>query len=262
MPSPDVPIRVEFSVEVDAPPEAVWEAIATSGGLTSWFLPTDMEEREGGALVTHMGETDAPGTITGWDPPRRLVYEEPDWAGLMGHAGADVTPLVSEFLVEARSGGTCVVHVVSSAFGTGADWEQEVIDGMAEGWVPFFEHLRLYLAHFAGDRAITFTVDTKFAAPAERVRAAMRRLLGSAAVGDTVEVDGRSMVVEQVEPAPLVRFDHPLAGFVRCWAWDADAGSAAQVLGYLFGGADQGAVDAERKVWSRLLDSLDAEVTP
>ena len=48
-----------------------------------------------------------------------------------GHEGA-VTPMVTEFLVEATSGGTCIVHVVSSAFGTGADWEQEFFDDMAK----------------------------------------------------------------------------------------------------------------------------------
>ena len=44
--------------------------------------------------------------------------------------GAPVTPLATEFLVEAQSGGTCVLRVVSSAFGTGADWEQEFFDEM------------------------------------------------------------------------------------------------------------------------------------
>ena len=59
-------------------------------------------------------------------PARRIAYEE-DWASLVGHPGADVTPLATEFLVEARSGGTCVVRVVTSAFGTGADWEDDVL---------------------------------------------------------------------------------------------------------------------------------------
>ena len=27
------------------------------------------------------------GTITGWEPPRRIAYEEPDWAALVGHDG-------------------------------------------------------------------------------------------------------------------------------------------------------------------------------
>ena len=134
MTTPDVPLRMEMTFELPGTPEQVWDAIATGEGISSWFLRTDLDGREGGAVVTHMGEgASSPGEVTGWDPPRRLEYVEPDWAGLSGHDGADVTPLVSEFLVEARSGGTCVVRVVSSAFGTGADWEQEFFDGMREG---------------------------------------------------------------------------------------------------------------------------------
>ena len=80
--------------------------------------------------------------MTGWDPPRRFVYEEPEWAELAGHPDASVSPLATEFLVEARSGGTCVVRVTSSAFGTGADWENEFIDEMATYFRPFFDLLR------------------------------------------------------------------------------------------------------------------------
>lgn len=60
--------------------------------------------------------------VAGWDPPRRLVYEE-DWAALVGEDPDALSPLTSEFLVEARSGGTCIVRVTSSRFGIGADWE-------------------------------------------------------------------------------------------------------------------------------------------
>ena len=90
--------------ELPGTPEQVWDAIATANGISSWFLPTDLEERLGGAVSFHMGETSSDGTITGWDPPRRIEYEEPDWASLVGREDADVTPLVTEFLVEATSG--------------------------------------------------------------------------------------------------------------------------------------------------------------
>jgi uncharacterized protein YndB with AHSA1/START domain len=151
MTTPDVPHRFELTVEVPGTPEQVWDAIATANGISSWMLPTELEEREGGTVVFHMGpEMSSKGTVTGWDPPRRLVYEEPEWYALVDQE-PNVTPLVSEFLVEATSGGTCVVRVVSSAFGTGADWEGEFFADMAKGWTPMFDHLRLYLTHFERD---------------------------------------------------------------------------------------------------------------
>ena len=41
----NVPLRLAFSVEVPGTPEQVWAAIATADGISSWFLPTDVEER-------------------------------------------------------------------------------------------------------------------------------------------------------------------------------------------------------------------------
>ena len=49
-----------------------------------------------------------PARSPGGNRPAASPYEEPDWAALAGHEGAPVTPLVTEFLVEAQSGGTCV----------------------------------------------------------------------------------------------------------------------------------------------------------
>ena len=39
---------VEAEVEVPGTPEEVWQAIATGPGVTSWFVPTRVEERVGG----------------------------------------------------------------------------------------------------------------------------------------------------------------------------------------------------------------------
>ena len=141
--TPNVPYRLEFSVEVPGTPEQVWQAIATAKGMSAWFLPTEMEEREGGSLHFTMGpEMGSDGQVTAWEPPRRLVYEE-DWAALMGKDPDALSPLTSEFLVEAQSGGTCVVRVTSSGFGTGADWESEWWDDMGNSWMPLFDNLRL-----------------------------------------------------------------------------------------------------------------------
>jgi uncharacterized protein YndB with AHSA1/START domain len=186
----NVPIRMTFSVELPGTPGQVWDAIATTNGISSWFLPTDVEERKGGAIVVHMGETDSPGTITGWDPPRRLEYAEPEWAALAGRDVDSVTPMVTEFLIEAQSGGTCVLRVTSSAFGTGADWEQEFFDHAKENWLPFFDNLRLYLTHFPGQRVTLLQAAADIAGPAEPVFSAICTALGAEAAGKPVDARG------------------------------------------------------------------------
>ena len=65
--TPNVPYRLEFSVEVPGSPEQVWQAIATAKGMSAWFLPTEMEEREGGSLHFTMGPgMGSDGQVTGW----------------------------------------------------------------------------------------------------------------------------------------------------------------------------------------------------
>lgn len=136
---------VEMEVEVPGTPEEVWQAIATGPGISSWFVPTEVEEREGGAVVFHLGPgMDAPATVTGWEPPRRFAYEERDWS-----PGAP--PLATECLVEARSGGICVMRMVHSLFTSSEEWDDQLASFEA-GWPPFFHVLRLYSTHFRGQR--------------------------------------------------------------------------------------------------------------
>ena len=57
--------------------EQVWDAIATGRGISAWFLLTDLEEREGGAVCFHMGaDQESRGSVTGLEPPRSWLFEE------------------------------------------------------------------------------------------------------------------------------------------------------------------------------------------
>ena len=67
--------------------------------------------------------------MTASEPPRRFVYEEV-WEAVEGEPPGR---LASEFLVEAKSGGTCVVRLVSTLHADGDGWD-EVLDTMHKGW--------------------------------------------------------------------------------------------------------------------------------
>jgi uncharacterized protein YndB with AHSA1/START domain len=140
----DQPTRrtIDLSVEVEGTPEQVWEAIATGPGISSWFVPTTVEEREGGVTSSVFGpgpEMTVPGRVAAWEPPRRVLFE-----GAEGDEG-----LAFEWLVEARDGGSCVVRLVNTGFRSGAEWDAQY-DGMEQGWRLFLANLQLHLAHFAG----------------------------------------------------------------------------------------------------------------
>jgi uncharacterized protein YndB with AHSA1/START domain len=246
----------------------VWDAIATANGISAWMIPTDLDEREGGAVCFHMGpDASSEGTVTGWEPPHRLEYSEPDWAGLMGRTDANVTPLVSEFLVEARSGGTCVVRIVSSAFGVGADWEEEFFADMARNWMPMFDHLRLYLTHFPGQRVTSLEAAAEVPSTADAAWAALRRSLDvdlEGGTGQIVEARGVKGVVDLLGDERLVvRTSDPVPGLLAFFVWPKEgepAGARVMLNGYLYGADAPAYVEREQPAWQAWIEGLGALV--
>lgn len=126
-----------------ATPDEVWEAIATGPGISAWFVPSEVDGRVGGKAVSHFGPDDSMDSvaqITEWDAPNRYAAEtEQEGLGTVA----------TEWIVEAKGGGSCVVRVVHSWAAEGDDWDAE-FEGHAGGWLSFFKILRLYLEHFSG----------------------------------------------------------------------------------------------------------------
>jgi uncharacterized protein YndB with AHSA1/START domain len=260
MTTPDVAHRLELEFDVPGTPEQVWDAIATGAGLGSWFIETEVEEHVGGVIRFLMGEEgESVGTVTGWDPPHRFAIVEPDWAALGDHEDASVTPLASEFIVEARSGGSCVVRVVSSAFGTGAEWEREFFTEMERGWLPFFDNLRLYLAHFPGRHATTLRTSADLVGTTADVLGAVRTALGVTTVGDPVEQHGLTGVLERAgDTAIVVRLTGGDDGYLMFWSHELkDERSRVGMEGYLFWPDAATYVERSRPAWTDWLRSLD-----
>lgn len=131
---------VEAEVEVPGTPEQVWAAIATGKGVSSWLVPSTSEERAGGSAICNFGPgMESVATIKVWNPPNSFVAETDEGPG----------KVATEWIVEARSGGTCVVRVVHRWFADSDDWDQE-FEGHTYGWAAFFRNLRIYLTHFPG----------------------------------------------------------------------------------------------------------------
>jgi uncharacterized protein YndB with AHSA1/START domain len=263
MTTPDVPHRFEVELEVPGTPEQVWQAIATAEGIASWMTPTELDARLGGALTFHMGpDARSHGRVTAFEPARRFAYEE-DWATLVGQAGADVTPLLTEFVVEARSGGTCVVRVVTSAFGTGADWENEFWEDMDAGWAPMLDNLRLYLTYFPDQHATPLFAAATFSATPKGAIAAVRRSLGVEVVGDPVSARGIEGRLERtIDRHFLVRADEPVPGLLSFSSFGGDDASTVHLQGYLFSSAARAYVDREQPAWQAWLEQVATETAP
>ena len=164
---------VQAEVEVPGTPEEVWQAIATGPGVSSWFVPAEVDERVGGNVIAHFGPgMDSIATVTAWEPPHRFAAES-------GDLGSNAPALATEWVIEARSGGTCVVRVVHSLFASTDDWDNQ-LESVESGWPAFFRILRLYLTHFSGEPCSRFQVMGIAPGPASKVWEALSDSLGLA----------------------------------------------------------------------------------
>lgn len=237
-PDPSARLR-KNEIEVPGTPEEVWRAIATGPGHAAWLLPADIEPGEGGAMVIHREpySADANATVTVWEPPHRFAYEEP--------IGPDAKPMATEFLVEAKGGGHCVVRVVSGFHHDGEGWE-DLVEGAGEGWRMSLTVLRAYLTHFPGQPAANLDAIVDLGRPAsERARAStvlfdslgltglvagdpFRTPAGAPSLAGTVEHIGEGYVLlRTVEPYPALYA-------ISCFPMADGAPLSANVLARLY----------------------------
>jgi uncharacterized protein YndB with AHSA1/START domain len=227
---------IELEVEVAGTPDEVWRAIATGPGISSWYVPHTVEEREGGATTTSFGEgpeMQIAGRVVAWDPPHRVLFD----------GGEGVGPLAFEWLVEARDGGTCIVRLVNSGFGSGGDWDAQY-DGMTEGWKLFLLNLQIHLEHFRGQVATAMLPTAMWDGTRDSAWVALTgalRLPGSATVGERVVVsatDAPALSGTVVDAAPsrmALLLDGPCPGTAILAVEGAGEQTSVSIWSYLYG---------------------------
>src|SRR5262249_36562683 len=148
--------------------------------------------------------------VTAWDPPRLFARESDGWV-------PGSPPIATEFSVQARAGGVCVVRVVQSLFSSTDDWDEQ-LTGAEGGWPGIFRILRLYLTHFRGQRSAMMQLMAPVPGTPAQAWAALTSALG---LGDvdvgqtwaaTPDAPALGGVVERISDSPhgaLLRLDRP-----------------------------------------------------
>jgi uncharacterized protein YndB with AHSA1/START domain len=245
---------IELEVEVVGTPEEVWQAIATGPGISSWYVPHTVEEREGGAATARFGPGPGmliPGRVAAWEPPRRVVFD----------GGEEGEGLAFEWLVEARDGGTCVVRLVNTGFGSGEDWDAQY-DGLSEGWPLFFLNLKLHLAHFRGKTATALLPGAVWAGPRERAWAALLDQLGvpkAPLVGDRIatKADGAPTLAGTVVDVASCRLallvDQPAPGTAILAVEGTGDQVNVSIWSYLYGADGDAVAQRAESRWAKWL---------
>lgn len=241
---------IEVEVEVPGSPEVVWEAIATGPGISSWFVPTEVEERNGGAIKANFGPgMESESTVTEWNPPHNFRAEG---SGMTPEA----PPMATEWIVEAKSGDTCVVRVVHSWFASTDEWDGQ-FESVEQGWNAFFRILRLKLQHFPGQSASAFDVVGMSGEP--DAWSAMTTPLGAADahVGDMIQsndapaVAGKvADVIESGEHHLMLLTTKPTAGICHLFAMPMGDQNYLSIRFFLFGDQASETVEATKPAWA------------
>lgn len=247
---------IELEIEVPGTPEEVWTAIATGPGISSWYVPHTVEEREGGSASARFGpgpEMEVPGRVAAWDPPKRVLFD----------GGEGVDGMAFEWLVEGRDGGTCVVRLVNSGFGSGDDWDAQY-DGMTDGWIMFLLNLKLHLEHFGGRAASAVVPSSTWSADRDRAWSTLTTDLGipaRPAIGDRIEVDGgkapnlAGTVVDATPWRLSLLLDQPAPGTAILAAEGTGDQVSVSVWSYLYGPDGESAARRDEPIWQRWLEA-------
>ena len=248
---------IELEIEVPGTPEEVWRAIATGPGITSWYVPHTVEEQTGGSVTARFGpgpEMEVPGRVAAWDPPHRVVFD----------GGENADGFAFEWLVEAREGGTCIVRLVNSGFGSGGEWDDHY-DAMTEGWKMFMGNLRLHLTHFAGQSATASIPGASWPGSGEAAWTTLCTALGvpaDARVGDRLDASAPSAptlggIVAEVTPTRIsVVVDDPTPGTALIAAEAMGDTAQLSVWLYLYGAEGAAAVQRDEPRWQTWLDAI------
>jgi uncharacterized protein YndB with AHSA1/START domain len=129
---------IDLSVEIQAPAEKVWRALATPEQIARWFAPVVTGGTAIGDKILFQwypgGEYSK--TVTARDEGRHLSFG----------GGA----LVIDWFIESKPGGVTILRLVNSGFGDRAEWD-DMYDATAGGWRYFLFNLRDYVEHHAGE---------------------------------------------------------------------------------------------------------------
>ncbi len=247
---------IDLAIDAPGTPETVWRAIATAPGISSWYVPHQVEERAGGVAVASFGEGPEmaiTGRVAVWEPPHRIVFDKGD-----GEPG-----LWFEWTASALDDERCEVRLRNGGFGTGADQDAQY-EAMTEGWQLFLANLRLHLTHFAGQAATASLPMAMWPTSTDAAWATLTAGLGVAptpSVGDPVALDAGDGLrlagtVADVAPHRLaVLVDEPVPGTAFVAAEEGGEVAMVSVWAYLYGPEGAVAVERDRPCWQAWLDA-------
>jgi uncharacterized protein YndB with AHSA1/START domain len=105
-------ITTSHHIQIDAPPERVWEALTTPDQISKWFFGVETEsDWQVGSAIVHRGEYQGRpyedrGEIVEFDPPHRFVHTH--WSPVSGKPDTPEHAQRVTWTLEPSDGGTAL----------------------------------------------------------------------------------------------------------------------------------------------------------
>jgi hypothetical protein len=200
---------------------------------------------------------DSSSKITSWEALKRFVAEGP-----MGGPGSPT--MATEWSVEARAGGMCVVRVVHSLFASTDNWDNQ-LDGMEQGWPAYFRILQLYLEKFKGMACspihlVAFSTDSEAKAWEKAAgELGLFKLAPEQKWTTPAGVPHMSGVVDRLGKGShsntvLLRVDTPAAGSAYSGAFTCGGMIMVCLSIYLYGDKAKVAVERDEPIWQKWIN--------
>lgn len=244
--------QVEIEALLPGTPEDIWRIAATGDGTAAWFTRMEIEPRAGGKLSIDFGDgVSTTGEVVEWDPPRKFVYVEREWA-----PGAP--DCFTEITIAARSGDRCVMRMVHTLFTSSEEWDDQ-LESFESGWPAFIEVLRVYLTRFKGLAASSFMERSPSKADALGTWTSLMDGLGLAGanVGERRMLSGPEPLeatVEHVRQGPVqryvtVRLDGAAAGLLVLGTYTQGDENTAGVSRFVYGPSHASVAAGAKQAW-------------
>lgn len=246
---------VTAEVELAEPLEVIWKAISTAEGISSWFVPTEIEPGEDGQplrITSDFGPgMESVSEVPEWNPPHSFTAESRDF-------GEDAPPVSTTWSVEPR-GKACIVRVEHAVL-IESDEHDPSLEAWAAGWPDFFRMLELYVSHFSGQKASTFQL-SEFAEPPRA--AAWSRLFEGLGAGGLEEerpirTSGKAPTLEGIvkflggpeyPEQLLLHLQSPAPGYAHIFALELEEKVLLSLRFYIFGESAEEIVKSEERAW-------------
>ena len=251
---------IDLAVVVQGGADAVWQAVATGPGISSWYVPHTVEERAGGAATASFGpepEMQITGRVAEWEPPRRVLFD----------GGEGVEGLTFEWAIEPHSDDACTVRLRNA----GLSDSDPQYDAMVDGWKLFMRNLQLHLEHFAPQTATPVLPMVMLPVTPDEGWAILTVGLG---IGEMPRVGGRldatadstarlaGTVIETGPRRIILLLDEPAPGTAFLTSEDSGGLTMVSVWLYLYGPDGAAAARRDDPLWRAwLADRAEASAT-